>query len=451
MSQRVLLMCLFALLLASPLHAQPSATATPGENEAAGDEAKGDGEDSAARGPAAAPEPPPARAPEPVPAPPAAPDPVLGRKLFGAGVAAFKRGDFLTALQAFEAAYRADPRPGILFSVAQAHRRQYVIDHDESHLRGAVDQYRRYIEVDPGGSRRGEAAQALVELEPLLPRERGEAPVAVAPPKTQLLVVSVEGAMASLDGAPMRPVPFVQEVASGGHHIRATAPGYLEQAREARAVEGVTVMVDLPLHELPAHLSLNGGGAELWVDERFVTDLPLADPLRLPPGRHFVVVRQTGHVPLGQLVELERGDKQALDVDLSPTGQRVGAIATLGVALAAIATGSVLAVVATVEEGAAQDFLDATSSGNVLQAELDDYRDTIARRNAERTASIALLAGGAGVGIVAAALILFDDPSPPQAPPSESDEPEAGGDLVDLAFQPQLGPSAVGLGLSGRF
>lgn len=456
-SAQALLLCLAGLLLADPLPAQGSPvepTEEPvDEDSGANADERGEQEDDEESGaPSEAPPAAPSAEPAPPPrAPTAKPNPALGRKLFTAGAAAFKRGDYLTALQALEAAYRADPRPGILFSIGQAHRRQFVIEHEEQHLRGAIERYRRYIELDPGGSRRGEATEALVELESQLPRERAEEPLPVAEPKTQLLIVSVEGATASLDGGPDKPVPFVAQVEPGAHRIHASAPGYVARERDAQAVEGITVMVDLPLRELPARVALESGGGELWIDERFVAGLPLTKPLELPPGRHFLVVRQRGHVPYGRVVELERGHEEKLQIDLSPTGQRVAAVATLGVGVAAMLTGGALAVVSVVEEGHAQDILDAAGSRNLDQSELDDYRATIERRDTEKTAAIALMGGGLGVSLVAAALLIFDDPAPPPAPPSTAPDPKPTDDLTDVAWQPFVGPSAVGASVSARF
>ena len=42
--------------------------------------------------------------------------------LFNVGAQAYAQGDFSGAIDAFEEAYRVSQRPGILFSIAQAHR-----------------------------------------------------------------------------------------------------------------------------------------------------------------------------------------------------------------------------------------------------------------------------------------------------------------------------------------
>ena len=42
------------------------------------------------------------------------------------------------AIKAFDEAYRLAPRPGVTFSLAQAHRRQYGLDRKPDDLRGAL-------------------------------------------------------------------------------------------------------------------------------------------------------------------------------------------------------------------------------------------------------------------------------------------------------------------------
>lgn len=61
-------------------------------------------------------------------APASADDVEQAKTLFNAGAQAFNVGKFSAAIQAFDAAYALAPRPAILFSLAQAQRRQYFVD-----------------------------------------------------------------------------------------------------------------------------------------------------------------------------------------------------------------------------------------------------------------------------------------------------------------------------------
>lgn len=60
------------------------------------------------------------------------------REKFNAGNAAYARGDFRQALEAFEAAYQLAPLPGFLFNVAQCHRQL-------GDFTRAASSYRRFL------------------------------------------------------------------------------------------------------------------------------------------------------------------------------------------------------------------------------------------------------------------------------------------------------------------
>src|SRR4051812_9930626 len=66
--------------------------------------------------------------PMPVPTPPARGEAADARLYFNAGARAYAAGKYVPAIRAFEEAYRIEPRPGLVFSIAQAYRRQYFID-----------------------------------------------------------------------------------------------------------------------------------------------------------------------------------------------------------------------------------------------------------------------------------------------------------------------------------
>ena len=89
---------------------------------------------------------------------------------FALGARAYEANEFRVAIEAFEAANRLAPHPALLFSIAQASRKQYFIDCKPEDLRRAVDSYRKYLAGAPEGARRGEAGAALAELEPLAER-----------------------------------------------------------------------------------------------------------------------------------------------------------------------------------------------------------------------------------------------------------------------------------------
>ena len=65
-------------------------------------------------------------------------------------------------------------KSAILFSTAQAYRRQYFVDREPAKLKRAVDLYRQYVGEVAQGGRRDDAVQHLSDLEPLLARVEDE-------------------------------------------------------------------------------------------------------------------------------------------------------------------------------------------------------------------------------------------------------------------------------------
>ena len=82
------------------------------------------------------------------------------KALYNAGAQAYAATRYRDAVQSFEAAYRKAPRPALLFSLAQAYRRLYVVEQSPEALRAAIPNYRRYGAV-PQGGRRADATEAL--------------------------------------------------------------------------------------------------------------------------------------------------------------------------------------------------------------------------------------------------------------------------------------------------
>src|SRR5688572_21806517 len=72
---------------------------------------------------------------------------------FSAGLVAYGKGDFATAIVAFEAAFRIDASAEVAFTLAQSHRNQYFVDKDVTHLHRALGLYRHYLAEAPKGRR----------------------------------------------------------------------------------------------------------------------------------------------------------------------------------------------------------------------------------------------------------------------------------------------------------
>ena len=51
----------------------------------------------------------------------------------------------MAAIEAFEQSFQVEAKPGLLYSIGQAHRRQYAIDRRPGHVAVAIRHFREYI------------------------------------------------------------------------------------------------------------------------------------------------------------------------------------------------------------------------------------------------------------------------------------------------------------------
>jgi hypothetical protein len=349
-------------------------------------------------------------------APPARAEPDVERAkiYFEAGRQAYEASDYLTAIRSFEEAAAAAPKPFITFALAHGYRRQFIIDRDPGKLKRAVELYRQYLREVPQGERRQDAVNFLAELQPQLDRFEAQQPVAASPSAiaatTQLLVTSqVKGATASVDGGPEVSLPATREVAAGLHRIRVQAAGHFPLDLEALAVEGRLVVVDAPLRERPALVSLRATpGAEVAVDGRTVGVAPLMSPVALRLGRHHVAVTKPGREPFSRIVDLRAGDAVNLDARLRLTGQRKAAHVVLGGAGLLLAAGTVTTVLAVDADSGAAAILAQRDRMNIEPMMLDEYYRLRDRRDTLTTASAALWGGAAALATTGVLLWVLD-------------------------------------------
>jgi hypothetical protein len=387
---------------------------------------------------------------------------VQAKALFNAGAQAYEAGQYPAAIQALTEAYRLAPRPGILFSMAQAHRKQYYVDKQPGHLREAVKLYREYVAKVEQGGRRGDAVQALAELDPLYEKLGGDAGAAPAPPPdrkpaTRISVsAQAKDATVLLDGHAVEAGIF-HDVKPGKHTVRVTAPGYFPEEREVPTAEGGIVAVDVPMREQPGLLTVTAlEGADIAIDGRSAATTPLSRPIELTPGSHFVAVTKRGYRAFAQDIDLGRGEAKTLPVRLDVTGQRVASYALLGLAAAGIAAGGALTGVAIYVQSQAQA-LDThrTTKGGLSTDDLARYQSDVGTRNDLRTAAGVAFAGGAAVGLTAVFLAVFDQPvvsatarrddrSKPAAP-APRERP------MEVSAAPLVGPGLYGAAVGARF
>jgi len=401
------------------------------------------------------------------------------KALFRAGVAAYTTGEFEAAIQAFRQAYAITPRPGLLFSMAQAHRRQFYAGErrDRRHLDRAIEGYRAYLEAVPKGGRRLEASQALEVLErarralsPTEPEPKAsigpddpeapdaeqedERPAMPSPPDpptepTRIMVTSpVDGVAIALDGASPQPQPLIAEVSPGSHRITVSAPGYASVSQTVDAVPHDLVPRHVELDPLPAELVLSAPtSAEVAVDGRPVGGLGLRSRLSLPAGRHRLTVTERGHQPHVEILELERGSLTERDVSLSPTSQRIASYVVLGGAGAALLAGGILAGTAAAFESDADDILERSRSENITDADADAYDGAIRTRNDLRIAAGVSLAGGLLLSAAGLTMLLLDQPS---VPPWTSDDEASPSDEPPVELELDVGARGGTFGIRWR-
>jgi hypothetical protein len=389
------------------------------------------------------------------------------RVLFEAGAQAYEAGQYPAAIQAFEQAYRLSARPGVLFSIAQARRKQFFATKNRDELRAAIKGYRDYLAQVAQGGRRSDAAAALAELEPFLGKDDLGALAAPAAQATRLMVSSqTAGAVISLDGGKPLEVPLIAEVKPGKHTLRISASGYFEETREIEVGAGSVAALDLPLREKPGRLSLRTlPGAQVTLDGRLVAQTPLTQPLDVEPGRHLLGISKNGYRAWAHEIEVGRDEPKSLEIPLESTTQRKASYVLFGVGAGSVVAGGILAALAVHEQQIAVDFQNKQVNGNARCSngsasacadwvKTDYTRHVNNRDDYRRDAGIAL---GAGVvlGAASAALFVMDFPSLLGVMPrSRDDRPKSPAPRerpMEVSAAPLLGPGLYGVSFGGAF
>lgn len=381
---------------------------------------------------------------------------------FKAGATAYAAGDYLAAIQALDAAYQLTPLPAIAFSLGQAERRQYFVDHSRDHLGRAISLFRRYIDLSPTGSRRADALDALSQLEPLaasLPKLGAPAPHVEEPARrTRVLITSdAPGARASLDGATSAPTPLIREVEPGKHRVLVEAPGFFRSQRDVTAIAGELLPTPISLRERPSTLSIwTSASADIYVDGEFLSAGGDGVLVQLAGGKHRLAVAQKGHKVAVRNLVLERGKAQTIRVELEQTPQRIASQALFiggGAALGASLVASALAVRA---EGDAEDFLATRNYRGGTLGDVIRYNGTVADRDRYRVGAAVCLTASVGFFITGLFLHVLDEPNPqllyrasPRSGPSPL--PRAAAPRASVQVAPLVYAGGFGAMVGGMF
>jgi len=380
---------------------------------------------------------------------------------FTLGAQAYTAARYDVAVAAFEEAYKLLPRPEILFSLAQAEKKQCVAIKDANLLKKALAHYRQYYASDvPQNGRKTEAVESIQYLEQLAtqPEYGGGTAAAAQKSATKLAVFSTaDGAHVYIDGRSQGDVPFVGNVTPGKHTIAVRLEGFTESEREVFVPEGTTQTIPMPLVERPVGVAFDtGAGADVYVDGRFVGRTPFgAQGVPLPPGGHVVVVVKNGKRLVTKDVTVVRNRPMVVRLPLETSNQRVASYAVGGLGVVALLGSAAFYAVAIAEEGRANSRLDGLEAGTLEEGGLKIYNNAVANRDAFRGAGT--IAGVVGVVGLATGigLFAFDTPDPKSVPLRTPDEPKAKPKSdFDVSVAPLFSPGAqglYGLGAVGRF
>ena len=140
------------------------------------------------------------------------------------------------------------------------------------------------------------------------------------------LVVLVAPAAAGaviVDGQPAGRPGESLRLRAGPHSVGFDAEGWVATARQVTLQDNRQQSVTLELTPQPAVLLLSRDPADavLRLDGR-VIDAGQAE-VPVPPGRHHLSARRAGHLPFEQDLTLERGERRAVRVALTPVVVRV--------------------------------------------------------------------------------------------------------------------------------
>ncbi len=381
------------------------------------------------------------------------------KTLFAAGASAYASGQFDAAIQAFESANRLVPKPAIVFSIAQAHRRQYFLDKSAEHLRAAIAKYHEYIDQVPEGGRRADAAQALAELEPMLSKSGTEQPLARTPvrePARLMVMTQTDGAMVALDGKAQKKAPLAAEVSPGKHHVKVSAAGFFDDERDVQAIDGALIPVDVAMREKPARLTLRApANAQVTVDGRPAGTTPLGTPIDMPAGRHFVAVAKNGYKAHTEEIELARDERKVVTVGFEATKQRIAAYSLFIGGGAALVAGGVFTAVALTKQGDALSIQDRRGSANITAADAASYDES--RRSRDNWNKASIVGYAAGGAAVLTGLVLFAFDQPVVGGPSMRHEDGTGKPTPDtkepteISLVPALTPQFLGGSFTKRF
>ncbi len=343
------------------------------------------------------------------------------RQLFNGGVEAFKSKDYKTAARAFDEAFEIAQKPALLFSSAQALRREYERTEDATVARAAIQRYERYLDLQKTGGRRVDAKRSLVDLQRLV--GAGEGGGSLAQETVVQINSPTKGAVGSLDGGPMQALPFSARIDPGKHEVEVYATGYAPRTETFDISKNEILMFPVALEGKAPELDITGeSGAEVIIDGVPMGETPFLRPLELSPGSHLVAVAANGYKPYVEEIDFTYGSQTEVQLDLPMTVQRQAAWGVIATGATIFAGGVVVSALGFVAQAeAAQIDRRLQDEGSISREDAEEYNQLIDDRDRLTGAGSGIAGFGllvAGTGLL---LYLFDEPEI-RPPPRKSDD-----------------------------
>jgi hypothetical protein len=324
-----------------------------------------------------------------------------------AGVAdeAYRLGQYGFAIQGLKQANQTKPKPQLWLAIADAYHQRFLVNGAAYDRLQAITYYDGYLDARPRGPEGERARQALADLEG---RKQGADDETLARARaaertqTRLAVTaSTMNATVRIDGAKAQKLPLFVFIKPGKHSVVVSAAGYQSHVRELSVESGFAYGVKAQLDPEPAKVSVNTTtGAQVHLDGRLVGVAPFDEPVEVEPGRQRLSVTKSGHLPHSEQVTLTRGALHELEVDLSMTRQRIGAVFLVATGGAAIFTGIVTGVLSFTNETDGNSS-EGTEEGVAAMARSRDFR----------VLSGMTMGVGLGLSLSGGLLLVFDEPA----------------------------------------
>jgi hypothetical protein len=226
---------------------------------------------------------------------------------FERGSRHYQEGRYDEAIAEYEAAYRAQPHPSVLYNIAQAHERLLVYPK-------AVEYFQRYLAEAGPNARHAVIVQNRLRALTQLPAR---------------LTISSEpsGATVLVRGQAIGKTPLVNaNVTAGPATIEVKLPGYFASTTERALELGQPYILQYTLRRRTGVLTVRSrpSGARVLVGDRLLGTTPLSEAVGA--GQLNLVLEHDGYLKAGQLVSVRPDERTEADIRLPklPPDRRAG-------------------------------------------------------------------------------------------------------------------------------